>query len=123
MSVNSGVRKLPSENTSSGRRSVLNRSYSIKPVISKVETFLKRTLPPEDLIKVRTYESCVIKDSDDGGNPVSKYVIVTNSGIFTTDNPHPKSLVLTVDLTAIVSVDLVSIKTVHIITIVISDVL
>jgi hypothetical protein len=42
------------------------------------------------------------------GTPISKYAVITNNAIYVTENPHPKTLAIAVDLETIVSVGLVS---------------
>ncbi len=55
----------------------------------------------------RTYESCIVRSELDG-TPISKYAVITNNAIYVTENPHPKTLAIAVDLETIVSVGLVS---------------
>lgn len=75
---------------------------------SKLESFLKRTLPEEAFERVRGYESCIIVTEKE--NKGFKYCVLDDEYIYQAENP-PKSredLQVMVPLKEIISVDLVN---------------
>lgn len=74
---------------------------------SKLESFLKRTLPEEAFERVRGYEACIIVTEKE--NKGFKYCVLDDEYIYQAENP-PKSredLQVMVPLKEIISVDLV----------------
>ncbi|XP_056001469.1 uncharacterized protein C12orf56-like isoform X3 [Ostrea edulis] len=75
---------------------------------SKLESFLKRTLPEEAFERVRGYEACIIVTEKE--NKGFKYCVLDDEFIYQAENP-PKSredLQIMVPLKEIISVDLVN---------------
>lgn len=78
---------------------------------SKLESFLKRTLPEEAFERVRGYEACIIVTEKE--NKGFKYCVLDDEYIYQAENP-PKSredLQVMVPLKEIISVDLVIMST------------
>ncbi|XP_063111135.1 uncharacterized protein C12orf56 homolog isoform X5 [Cavia porcellus] len=71
---------------------------------SRLDTFLRRQLPPEDYDAIRAYEPCVVVSHSE--KHACKYVVLSDQLIYLADNP-PKSIRRVVALRDIVAIDLV----------------
>lgn len=74
---------------------------------SKLESFLKRTLPEEAFERVRGYEACIIVTEKE--NKGFKYCVLDDEYIYQAENPpkNREDLQVMVPLKEIISVDLV----------------
>lgn len=77
---------------------------------SKLESFLKRTLPEEAFERVRGYEACIIVTEKE--NKGFKYCVLDDEYIYQAENPpkNREDLQVMVPLKEIISVDLVIIR-------------
>uniref|UniRef100_A0A286XF85 Chromosome 12 open reading frame 56 n=1 Tax=Cavia porcellus TaxID=10141 RepID=A0A286XF85_CAVPO len=71
---------------------------------SRLDTFLRRQLPPEDYDAIRAYEPCVVVSHAE--KHACKYVVLSDQLIYLADNP-PKSIRRVVALRDVVAIDLV----------------
>nr|XP_023414202.1 uncharacterized protein C12orf56 homolog [Loxodonta africana] len=71
---------------------------------SRLDTFLRRHLPPEIYDAIRAYESCVVVS--DSEKHTFKYVVLSDRVIYLTENP-PKSIRRVVALRDVVAIDLI----------------
>ncbi|KAM6216412.1 uncharacterized protein C12orf56 homolog [Rhynchocyon petersi] len=71
---------------------------------SRLDTFLRRHLPPDIYDAIRAYESCVVVS--DSENHTFKYVVLSDRLIYLTENP-PKSIRGVVALRDVVAIELV----------------
>ncbi|XP_045148868.1 uncharacterized protein C12orf56 homolog isoform X2 [Echinops telfairi] len=70
---------------------------------SRLDTFLRRHLPPEVYDAIRAYEPCVVVS--DSENRTCKYVVLSDRLIYLTENP-PRSIRRVVALRDVVAIDL-----------------
>uniref|UniRef100_H0XEJ7 Chromosome 12 open reading frame 56 n=1 Tax=Otolemur garnettii TaxID=30611 RepID=H0XEJ7_OTOGA len=70
----------------------------------RLDTFLRRHLPPEVYDAVRAYEPCIVVS--DSENHTFKYVVLSDRLVYLTENP-PKSIQRVVALRDVVAIDLI----------------
>ncbi|KAK3101590.1 hypothetical protein FSP39_004688 [Pinctada imbricata] len=75
---------------------------------TKLESYLKRTLPEEAFDRVRAYESCIIVSEKE--NKAFKYCVLDDEYIYLTENPpkNPQDIQAVVSLKDITSVEMVN---------------